>query len=171
LDRVDRQLVRALQTDGRQSNTALARQLGLSESAVRRRIDSLLDRGVMRVTAVADPLALGLGTHAVIGLRVEQALLEAVSEQLAAMGELSYVYETIGQFDIIVVGFFPSDEELRVFLTQKLARLPGIVRSDTYHIMRTIKRSLRWGEASDAAGSGTAALDGHIPQYAEGATS
>jgi Lrp/AsnC family transcriptional regulator, regulator for asnA, asnC and gidA len=104
---------------------------------------------VMRVTAVADPGALDLHTHAVIGLRVEQARLEQLSERLVAMEELSYVYETVGQFDLIVVGFFRSDEELRVFLTHKLAQLPGILRSETYHIMRTIKRSLRWGEATD----------------------
>src|SRR3712207_557519 len=127
LDDIDRQLVAELQTDGRQSNVALARKVGLTEGAVRRRVDGLLRSGAFRIVAVADPELLGLRTHAVIGIRADLNRVEALTEELAQMRELSYVYETTGQFDIIAVGFFAANEQLREFLTRRLARLSGIL--------------------------------------------
>ena len=147
LDEIDLALVRELQSDARQSNVALARKVSLTEGAVRRRIDNLLTRGALRIVAVADPEWLGLHTHAVIGLRVDIDRIEPLSDELANMRELSYVYQTAGHFDLIVVGFFASTEQLRVFLTQRLGRLQGVKGTDTYLVLRTMKRSLRWGEA------------------------
>jgi Lrp/AsnC family transcriptional regulator for asnA, asnC and gidA len=159
LDEVDFALVREMQSDARQSNVALARKVKLTEGAVRRRIDNLLTRGALRIVAVADPEALGLNTHAVIGLRVDIDRIEPLSDELANMRELSYVYQTAGQFDIIVVGFFASNEQLRVFLTQRLGRLHGVKGTDTYLVLRTMKRSLRWGEvATEEAEADRAAL-------------
>jgi Lrp/AsnC family transcriptional regulator for asnA, asnC and gidA len=146
LDEIDLTLVRELQSDARQSNVALARKVKLTEGAVRRRIDNLLARGALRIVAVADPETLGLHTHAVIGLRVDIDRIEPLSDELASMRELSYVYQTAGQFDIIVVGFFASTEQLRVFLTKRLGQLQGVKGTDTYVVLRTMKRSLRWGE-------------------------
>jgi Lrp/AsnC family transcriptional regulator for asnA, asnC and gidA len=146
LDEIDLTLVRELQSDARQSNVALARKVKLTEGAVRRRIDNLLTRGALRIVAVADPETLGLHTHAVIGLRVDIDRIEPLSDELAGMRELSYVYQTAGQFDIIVVGFFASTEQLRVFLTKRLGQLHGVKGTDTYVVLRTMKRSLRWGE-------------------------
>ncbi|MCV0377416.1 Lrp/AsnC family transcriptional regulator [Microbacterium sp.] len=145
-DEIERQLLRELQTDARQSNVALAKKVGLTEGAVRRRIDKLLKTGKFRVVAVGDPELLGLQTHAVIGLKIELTKIEQLSEELAQMRELSYVYETTGQFDIIIVGFFASNDRMREFLTHKLAPLAGIVDIDTFLVMRTVKRSFRWGE-------------------------
>lgn len=146
LDEIDLTLVRELQSDARQSNVALARKVKLTEGAVRRRIDNLLTRGALRIVAVADPETLGLHTHAVIGLRVDIDRIEPLSDELANMRELSYVYQTAGQFDIIVVGFFASTEQLRVFLIKRLGQLQGVKGTDTYVVLRTMKRSLRWGE-------------------------
>ncbi|MCV0384673.1 MAG: Lrp/AsnC family transcriptional regulator [Erythrobacter sp.] len=148
-DEIERHLLRELQTDARQSNVALAKKVGLTEGAVRRRIDKLLKTGKFRVVAVGDPELLGLQTHAVIGLKVELTRIEQLSAELARMRELSYVYETTGQFDIIVVGFFASNDRMREFLTRKLARLEGVIDSDTFLVMRTVKRSFRWGEGID----------------------
>lgn len=150
LDDIEQQLLRELQTDARQTNVALGRKVGLTEGAVRRRVEKLLRTGAFRVVAIGDPEKLGLNTHAVIGLKVELTRVEEMANTLAEMPELSYVYETTGQFDIIVVGFFPSNEHLRAFLTRKLAGLPGIIDSDTFLVMRTVKRSFRWGEMTEA---------------------
>ena len=146
LDEIDLTLVRELQSDARQSNVALARKVKLTEGAVRRRIDNLLTRGALRIVAVAEPEILGLHTHAVIGLRVDIDRIEPLSDELASMRELSYVYQTAGQFDIIVVGFFASTEQLRMFLIKRLGQLQGVKGTDTYVVLRTMKRSLRWGE-------------------------
>src|SRR5688572_22449931 len=148
IDQIDRALLRSLQSDARQTNVELAREVGLTEGAVRRRIANLLATGALRIVGVVDPETIGLRTHAVIGLRIDVNRLEQLNRELAAMREISYLYETTGQYDLIVVGFFESNDQLRLFLTQKLARVRGILRSDTFHVMRTVKRSFRWGEAS-----------------------
>lgn len=150
-DEIDRQLIRELQSDARQSNVALAQKVGLTEGAVRRRIDNLLKTGEFRIVAIGDPELLGLRTHAVIGIRADMNRLEDLSAELTAMRELSYVYETTGQYDIMIVGFFASNDQLREFLTRKLARVEGVISSDTFLVMRTAKRSFRWGEAVDDA--------------------
>lgn len=148
-DEIDRQLIRELQSDARQSNVALAQKVGLTEGAVRRRIDNLLKTGEFRIVAIGDPELLGLRTHAVIGIRADMNRLEDLSAELTAMRELSYVYETTGQYDIMIVGFFASNEQLREFLTRKLAKVEGVISMDTFLVMRTLKRSFRWGEAVD----------------------
>ena len=148
-DEIDRQLIRELQSDARQSNVALAQKVGLTEGAVRRRIDNLLKTGEFRIVAIGDPELLGLRTHAVIGIRADMNRLEDLTAELTAMRELSYVYETTGQYDIMIVGFFASNEQLREFLTRKLAKVEGVISSDTFIVMRTVKRSFRWGEAVD----------------------
>ena len=151
IDAIDRALIRELQTDARQTNVALAKKVGLTEGAVRRRVDSLLASGTIRIAAVADPSALGLQRHAVIGLRVESSRTEELGAALAQMRELSYVYETAGTYDLIIVGFFASDEQLRLFLTRRVARLPGVLRTETFYVMQTLKRSFRWGEAEETS--------------------
>ncbi len=148
-DEIDRHLIRELQSDARQSNVALAQKVGLTEGAVRRRIDNLLKTGEFRIVAIGDPELLGLRTHAVIGIRADMNRLEDLTAELTAMRELSYVYETTGQYDIMIVGFFTSNEQLREFLTRKLAKVEGVISSDTFLVMRTVKRSFRWGEAVD----------------------
>jgi Lrp/AsnC family transcriptional regulator for asnA, asnC and gidA len=148
-DEIDRQLIRELQSDARQSNVALAQKVGLTEGAVRRRIDNLLKTGEFRIVAIGDPELLGLRTHAVIGIRADMNRLEELTAELTAMRELSYVYETTGQYDIMIVGFFASNDQLREFLMRKLAKVEGVISSDTFLVMRTVKRSFRWGEAGD----------------------
>ena len=164
LDDVDRQLVAELQANARQSNVALARKVGLSEGAVRRRIDGLLQSGAFRVVAVADPEVLGLHTHAVIGIRADLPRIEQLTADLAEMRELSYVYQTTGQFDIIVVGFFANNDQLREFLTYKLARLAGIQDTHTFLVMRTVKRSLRWGEGAELPANGATRPHARAPR-------
>jgi len=160
LDPIDLAIVRELQSDARQSNVALAKKVGLTEGAVRRRIDHLLKDKAFRIVAVGDPELLGLETHAVIGLQVDMNRLEVLTSKLSAMNELSYVYETTGSYDIIIVGFFVSNEQLRLFLTRKLAKLDGVIRSDTFLVMRTHKRSFRWGDVEAPAQRAAASARG-----------
>ncbi len=150
LDATDQALIKELQRDGRATNVELAKRLGLSEGAIRHRIRKLTARKVIRVVAVEDPFAGGRRTHVVICLRTEIKRLEYVAATLAAMPELSYVYITSGPYDIVAVGFFESDADLHDFLTREVAGLPGITRTETFHIMRTLRRATRLGEPIDA---------------------
>lgn len=146
LDPTDQALIKELQRDGRQSNVELAKKLGLSEGAIRHRIRKLMERRLIRVVAVEDPVAGGRRTHVVICLRVEIKRLEQVAASLAGMPELSFVYVTSGPYDIVAVAFFESDAELHDFLTTNVARMPGILRTETFHIMRTLRRVPHLGQ-------------------------
>lgn len=146
-------LIRELQQDARVANLALAKKVGLTEGAVRRRIDHLVKSGTVRIVGVGDPERLGLHTHVVIGMRVEVGRIEALLDEFAQMREFSYVYQTTGQFDIMAVAFFRSNDQLRDFLTHTLAKIGGVIETQTFLIMKTAKRTFRWGEGVDAVAS------------------
>jgi Lrp/AsnC family transcriptional regulator for asnA, asnC and gidA len=149
LDDIDKHLIRELQQNARVSNVALAKVVNLTEGAVRRRIDNMVKSGALRIVGVGDPERLGLRTHAVIGMKVAVGQVERLMDLFSGMREFSYVYQTAGQFDIMAVAFFPSNDQLRDFLTSTLGGLEGVLETQTFLIMKTAKRSFRWGEASD----------------------
>ena len=100
LDSFDRQIINRLQQDGRRAYGAIAEEIGLSEAAVRRRVQRLKDSGVMQIVAITDPLQLGYGREALIGIRV-QGDVRLVADKIAAIDEANYVVMTAGSFDII----------------------------------------------------------------------
>jgi len=148
LDAVDRKLISALQRDARVSNVELAKLVDLTEGAVRRRIDNLLKSKALRIIGVGDPKQLGLNTHAVIGMRVEPQRIDAVLDELVAMPQFSFVYQTLGQFDVVGVAFFPSNAELGDFMTDSLPKVEGVRETQTYLILNTPKRAFLFGEES-----------------------
>lgn len=144
IDPTDRQIIRELQTNGRRSNVEIARALGLSEATVRKRIDRLLNDGVIRITAMLDPTKLGWPVHVLIALRVEPGHLDTVGQQLAAFSTVHSVTLATGDYDLFVRACFPSNEGLLQFLTVDLAGIPGITRTTTHHLLRVIKDVADW---------------------------
>ena len=101
LDEVSKAIIEQLQQDGRRSYAAIGKAVGLSEAAVRQRVQRLTDSGVMQIVAVTDPLQLGFARQAMIGINVDGAL-EPVADALAAMDEVDYVVITAGSYDLLV---------------------------------------------------------------------
>lgn len=151
LDEIDRALVRQLQQDARVSNVDLARTVNLTEGAVRRRLDNLFKSGALRIIGVGDPHQLGLTTHALIGMRVEAKRIGDVISELVQMPQFSFVYQTLGQFDALGVGFFESNADLGRFVAETLAKVDGLVSMETFLIMSTPKRHFLFGEEPDDA--------------------
>lgn len=149
IDDVDRRLIAILQHDARVTNVELARQVGLTEGAVRRRLDNLFRTQALRIIGVGDPKMLGLTTHAVVGIKVEPKLLEQVLDTLAAMPEISFVYHTLGQFDILIVAYLPANEGLGQFLTSVVAQVEGVRETETFLILNTRKRAFLFGAESN----------------------
>lgn len=144
-------IVRELQRDSRQSNVALAAKLGLSEGAVRRRIEKLVSDGHLRFMAIAEPAYMGRALHVMIRIQTEPDMTDQVIDDLVAMRELSYVYNCTGQFNIATVGYFRSTEDLREFTAVKLGKLNGVVELRTVMILKVAKRSQEWGLDLDEA--------------------
>jgi Lrp/AsnC family transcriptional regulator for asnA, asnC and gidA len=143
IDEIDRTLITELQVDGRKSIVALAELVGLSEGAVRRRIDHLQAIGVLRIAGLPDPTAFGLRRH-FISLVVDEDSLDIVLGGLVAMPELSYVWHTAGQFNVFCAAFFSSEEQLRVFMSGRLSKLPGVRHMEVFQMKRTVKKTRRW---------------------------
>lgn len=99
---LDKRIIEHLQADGRRPFTRIASELGVSEAAVRARTNRLIERGILQVVGVTDPLKLGFHQMAMIGIRCESDQLVAVAEEVAAMPEVDYVVITAGTYDLLV---------------------------------------------------------------------
>jgi Lrp/AsnC family transcriptional regulator for asnA, asnC and gidA len=144
LDDVAKAIIEQLQQDGRRSYAAIGKEVGLSEAAVRQRVQRLIDSGVMQVVAVTDPLQLGFARQAMVGIEVEGAL-EPVAEALAAMDEVDYVVITAGTFDILAEVVCESDEHLLELLSEKERQIAGVSRTETFMYLKLRKQTYSWG--------------------------
>ncbi len=144
LDQWDRQIISILQRNGRTSNVDIARQLGLAEATVRKRIDRLLRSEAISVVAIADPEKLGLATRMILAVQTDQTQLEAAARRLATFPEVCTVSIVTGTYDIIVEVALPSSGHLLAFVLDKVVATPGVKRTDTYHVLKVVKRSCEW---------------------------
>jgi Lrp/AsnC family transcriptional regulator for asnA, asnC and gidA len=144
LDEVSKRIVEQLQADGRRSYAAIGKAVGLSEAAVRQRVQRLLDAGVMQIVAVTDPMQLGFPRQALIGIEVDGDL-EAVADQLAELPEVDYVVITAGSFDILVEVVCEDDDQLLEVLSSQIRRLEGVRRTETFVYLKLRKQTYSWG--------------------------
>lgn len=144
LDQLDFDLILELQQDSRQSNAKLAKQLGVSEATVRRRVRRLVQEQFIKITAVPDPFKVGFDTVAFMGLRVQLAKLDGVAAALAAKPCVHYVGLATGRYDIIIWVILPSAGDLAKFLKEEVAMIDGIVSTETMMNLEIRKRSFGW---------------------------
>ncbi len=144
LDEVSKAIIEQLQQDGRRSYAAIGKVVGLSEAAVRQRVQRLIDAGVMQVVAVTDPLELGFARQAMIGVRVSGPL-EQIADQLTALEEVDYVVITAGSFDLLVEAVCESDDHLLDLISQKIRTVPGVQSTETFMYLKLKKQTYSWG--------------------------
>jgi Lrp/AsnC family transcriptional regulator for asnA, asnC and gidA len=144
VDDVGKRLIEELQQDGRRSYAALAKTVGLSEAAVRQRVQRMVDSGLMQVVAVTDPLQVGFRRQAMIGLRVEGDLLR-VADELAKIDEVDYVVITAGSFDILLELVCEDDDHLLRVLSERIRPLPGVRDTETFVYLKLAKQTYAWG--------------------------
>lgn len=147
LDPLDIRLIKELEADGRQSNAELARKVGTSKATARRKLNRLLDEGVIRVLAVADPPALGYQTVATMGINVRPGEVDAVAETLASYGNVHVVIICAGRYDIIAWVMFRNSEDLSSFIRNELGKIPGLVHAETMIYLKIKRFSFAYGEA------------------------
>jgi Lrp/AsnC family transcriptional regulator for asnA, asnC and gidA len=144
VDDVGKRLIEELQQDGRRSYAALAKTVGLSEAAVRQRVQRMVDSGLMQVVAVTDPLQVGFHRQAMIGLRVEGDLVR-VADELAKIDEVDYVVITAGSFDILLELVCEDDDHLLRVLSERVRVLPGVRDTETFVYLKLAKQTYAWG--------------------------
>jgi Lrp/AsnC family transcriptional regulator, regulator for asnA, asnC and gidA len=144
LDEVSKGIIEQLQQDGRRPYAAIGKAVGLSEAAVRQRVQRLLDAGVVQIVAVTDPLQVGFPRQAMIGVKVTGDL-EAVADALAAMPEVDYVVVTAGSFDVLAEVVCESDDHLLEVLNTRVRALPGVLATETFVYLKLRKQDYTWG--------------------------
>ena len=144
LDELSKAIIEHLQTDGRRSYAAIAKDVGLSEAAVRARVQRLLDSDVMQIVAVTDPLQLGFTRQAMVGIRAEGDL-SLVADRLTQMPEVDYVVTTAGSFDLIIEVVCEDDDELLDLLSRRIRTLPGVASTETFVYLKLNKQHYNWG--------------------------
>lgn len=142
---LDKRIIEHLQADGRRPYTQIAAELGVSEAAVRARTNRLIERGILQVVGVTDPLKLGFHQMAMIGIRCESDQLVTVAEQIAEMPEVDYVVITAGSFDLLIETVCEDNEALLRFLTEKLRSIEGVRETETFVYLRMVKQTYQWG--------------------------
>jgi Lrp/AsnC family transcriptional regulator for asnA, asnC and gidA len=144
LDDVSKAIVEQLQQDGRRSYADIGKHVGLSEAAVRQRVQRLTETGVMQIVAVTDPMQLGFYRQAMIGMRVSGDVRE-IADRLAELPSVDYVVLTAGTFDLLVEVVCENDEDLIELLNAEIRTLPGVVSTDTFVYLKLRKQFYNWG--------------------------
>ncbi|AWR21784.1 MULTISPECIES: Lrp/AsnC family transcriptional regulator [Aurantimicrobium] len=144
LDDVSKAIIEQLQEDGRRSYAEIGKAVGLSEAAVRQRVQKLTEAGVMQVVAVTDPMQLGFYRQAMIGLRCSGDT-RAIADKLAALEAVDYVVLTAGSFDIMAEVVCESDEDLINLLNEQIRKLEGVVSTETFVYLKLHKQLYNWG--------------------------
>src|SRR4051794_35407987 len=144
LDEVSKAIIEQLQQDGRRSYAAIGKVVGLSEAAVRQRVQRLIESGVMQVVAVTNPLELGFARQAMVGVRVTGPL-EPVADALAELDEVDYVVITAGSFDLLVEVVCETDEHLLELISERIRTIEGVVATETFMYLSLRKQTYSWG--------------------------
>jgi Lrp/AsnC family transcriptional regulator for asnA, asnC and gidA len=147
VDRTDRAIINHLQYDGRMSFTDIAAELSISEGAVRRRVKRLVQDGVLQIVGIAEPQFLGWNAAGMIGVAVQAGRVDAVANQIAQFPEVSYLFMASGGFDLFAEVYCKDMDHFVSFLNQKLQKVPGVQRTETFMILKMYKLSYRWGKA------------------------
>src|ERR1700731_3813271 len=143
LDELSKAIIEKLQEDGRRSYAAIGKAVGLSEAAVRQRVQRLIDTGVMQIVAVTDPLTPGFHRQTMIGIRCEGDL-EQVAEHLAVLDEIDYVVITAGSFDLLIEVVCEDDDHLLEILS-RVRGVPSVTSTETFVYLKLRKQTYSWG--------------------------
>src|SRR5271155_3606660 len=132
-DSVSRRIIEELQADGRQSYASIGKAVGLSEAAVRQRVQRLLELGAMQIVAVTDPMSLGFKRQAMIGIPASGEL-QKVADLLAGMEAIDYVVITAGSFDLLAEVVCEDDDQLLEILGRVRA-VPAVASTATIVVL------------------------------------
>jgi Lrp/AsnC family transcriptional regulator for asnA, asnC and gidA len=143
-DDVSKAIIEQLQADGRRSYAAIGQAVGLSEAAVRQRVQKLIDSGVMQIVAVTDPMQIGFARQAMVGISCTGDV-EAVAAKLAAIAEVDYLVITAGSWDILCEVVVEDDDHLLRLINRGIRSIAGVERTETFLYLKLTKQTYNWG--------------------------
>lgn len=152
-DKTDIKIVNLLLEDGRMSASEMSRRMGdISERAIRYRIDRMTDEGVIQISAVVRPEALGLNIKADVWLEVEADRVLEVAKKMASFENVTYVACSIGQNDISIQVVARDTSEIYHFVTEVVRKVSGVRKTTTSIVPIILKDVYQWRVPENIAG-------------------
>jgi len=139
MDTFDLKILQELQKDGRQSFRNIARKLGVAESTIRKRVRSLRNKGVIRISAVPNPYKLGYNFISIVGMQIKMSDLHTAGEILAKEPNIYYLSFVTGQYDLLAIVISRTPQELSNFIQEHISPIPGVIRTETFVNMEILK--------------------------------
>jgi Lrp/AsnC family transcriptional regulator, regulator for asnA, asnC and gidA len=145
IDKIDAQIVNLLIDNGRLSCADIARQLGgVSERSVRYRLERILAEGVIKISAIPNPKALGYSIIADVWLEVESDAILEVARKMAKYECISYVACAIGENDLSIQMVAHDTDEVYKFVTETIGKTPGVRKTTTAIVPLVLKDVYQW---------------------------
>ncbi len=144
LDELSGAIIEQLQQDGRRTYAKIGAAVGLSEAAVRQRVTRLVESGVMQIVAVTDPLEMGFGRQAMIGITVD-GNLEAIATAVAELDEIDYLVVTTGRYDLLAEVVCENDEHLLEVISERMRAIDGVRTTESFVYLKLRKQTYAWG--------------------------
>lgn len=149
LDPLDCKMIGLLQKDGRMSNTAMAQALGISEYTVRTRLKRIIDSGIIRIVARANPIDLGFTFSGNLKIHIDLKKTKHVLAKLSQIDNLTWIALTTGSTDLDVDFAVRSMNELQTLIFDKISKIEGVLSTETSLMVDLIKDKNDYGTAWD----------------------
>ena len=144
IDATNKRIIALLQENGRRSYVSIGKEIGLSEAAVRLRVQKMIDDGVMQIVAVTNPMEMGFKRQAMVGITVNGDI-EHVAQELKTITNVDYILITAGRFDILAEIFGEDDEKLLQVINRDIRRIDGINHTELFPYLRLESQRYDWG--------------------------
>ena len=128
----------------RASNAEVARAVGVSQTTAKRRIDLLIEERVITPAVIPDVRRLGFEVLALVGIKVDLIHLNETAEEIRKMQSVTSLHMTMGRYELLATIAEPSLEDLRQFMVERIAPLPGIRDTETFVSSRALKLLRDW---------------------------
>ncbi len=139
-DNLNRGIITMLQEDGRTPYSTIAAKLGVSEGAVRKRVNQLQQSGAMKVVAVVNPLELNFDAYTMLGIKVAPpAQPEEVANRLAENPDVVYAIWVSGPYDLLVEVVFEERESFVQFLSDEIYGHDDVQNCDIMQNLKVVK--------------------------------
>lgn len=159
LDALDQRIVSELRRDGRLARSDIARRVGVSETTVRKRVQRLINDGVIRIAAAVNLSSLGYNLHVLLGINCYPKMVADVVQRLTDAPEVRRLLVVSGRYDLVATVCLHSHNDLFAFLTERVGKIPGVRDTATLHVLRVVRQDYFFTEEHP----GVTADDGLLP--------
>lgn len=140
-DATDQRIIEELRKDGRKTNSAIAKDLGITEGTVRQRIKNLIQRKVLRISGEVNPEIIEDHQLAFVAINISDSnLLQQKAEAISELPEVLNVSIAAGRYDLFAEVLIQTNHGMIDFLTQSLPTIDGISGTETFLLLKSIDK-------------------------------